>query len=142
MPQQQFYPLVGCQKKAADFKTLMASSKARLFKSPFFPIAGTPRSDYLAAECDYDGYLAGGIVMTAFNDPILSPGSGYQTGSPLVQFAWAHDTDDVGNTVSGGWVETAGGIIMLAFNFAQNIPMQQAGQGIPLNFIFPFDTGL
>lgn len=136
----QFYPLAGCQASAEEMRTALAASFVRLFKTGFSPDASTPRADYLTNEANYTGYLGGGIPVAAYNPAILSPGSGFQIGSPLVQF----DTDDpttVGNVVAGGWIEDANNIIRLTFIFDAPVSMDAPFQGIPLNVIFPFPSG-
>jgi hypothetical protein len=142
MPGIRFIPLVGCAAMAAATRTALANSKMRLFQAPFLPAVGTPRADYLAAEADYSGYLAGGIVMAAWFAPILAPYSGYEINSPMVQFAFDSGVGAVQNVISGGWVETAGGVLYSAFTFDENIGMGADGNGFPLSVSIPFPTGL
>lgn len=141
MPGVKFIPLVGCAAMANLVKTALASSKLRLFQAPFLPLVGTPRADYLAAEADYSGYTAGGAVLTAWFAPILAPYSGYEINSPMVQFAFDSGVGAVGNVISGGWVESAGGVLYTAFTFDDNIPMGADGNGFPLSVTIPFPTG-
>lgn len=137
---QQFFPLEGCLTTATAVRTALANSVLHLFKSSFVPEPGSPLSEYTAAECDFDGYAA--VTMANWNTPILAPGTGYMIGSPLVQFTWAHVADDVGNLVGGAYVVDAAGKLRLTVIFTQPIPMQQAGQGIPINLVWLFPTGV
>lgn len=132
---------MGCKAHAELVQAEFVNSKLRLFKTGFAPLANTPRSAYLAQEADYSGYPAGGVTLAAWNDPILTAGSGYQIGSPLSQFMFDSGEGDVGNVIGGGWLEDAAGNIWIAFGFAGDIPMETDGQGIPLNLIMPFLTG-
>lgn len=139
MAAKRFYPLAGCQASAEEMQTQLVNSVLRLFKAPFDPVASTPRADYLAAEADYKGYTVGGEIIAAWLNPILTAGVGYQINSPLVMFAYdSGDPGEDNNTISGGWLEDAGGVIRLAFTFEEDVPMQQDGQGFPLNLILPF----
>lgn len=136
----QFFPLEGCLTTATAVRTAMASSVMHLFKSTFTPDPSSPLSEYTAAECDFDGYAP--ITLTAWLAPILAPDTGYMINSPLVQFAWEHDTDDIGNTVGGCYIVDAGGKNRIAVIFTAPVPMQQAGQGIPISLVWLFPTGV
>lgn len=136
---QQFNPLAGCLATATAMRTALAASILHLFKSGFSPTPSNVLADYTAQECDFDGYLA--ATIAAWNAPILAPDTGYMIGSPLVQFAWEHDTDDVGNDVGGCYLVDSLGVLRLAIVFTQPIPMQVAGQGLPINLIMLFPTG-
>lgn len=136
----QFFPLEGCLTTATAVRTALANSVIHLFKSSFAPEPTDPLASYTAAECDYDGYAA--ITFAAWNTPILAPGTGYMIGSPLVQFTWVFDTADVGNLVGGCYVVDAATKLRMTVIFTEPIPMQQAGQGIPINLVWLFPTGL
>jgi hypothetical protein len=135
-----FFPLAGCQASGLETQTALAASFCRLFKTGFVPDASTPRADYLTNEADYTGYTAGGEPIAAWNDPILAPGSGFQMGSPLVQFDTA-DPTTVGNVIGGAWVEDAAGIIRMTVIFDAPVSMDAPFQGIPINWIWPFPSG-
>lgn len=136
----QFFPLEGCQTSAAATRTALANSVMHLFQQSLSPDPSTPLTDYTAAEADYDGYAA--ITMAAWNAPILAPGTGYMIGSPLVQFAWEFDEESVGNVIKGAYLVDAAGKLRLTVIFTDLIPMEMAGQGIPLNVVWLFPTGL
>lgn len=136
----QFFPVAGCQVSAAEMQTELANSVLHLFKSDLDPNPSTPLSEYTAAEADYDGYAA--ETLAAWNDPILAPGTGYMIGSPLVQFACADPFTGGGNTIGGCYLVDSAGKIRLAVKFTAPIPMQAAGQGIPINLVWLFPTGL
>ena len=133
----QFFPLEGSATTAAAIRTNLAAGTMHLFKSSLTPDPSTPTADYTTAEADFDGYAP--ITVAAWNAPILAPGTGYLISTPLMVFAWAHDTDDVGNIIGGCYHLDAASKNRLAVVFDQPIPMQMAGQGIQyyLNWLFP-----
>lgn len=119
-------------------RTALASSVLHLFQSSLTPDPSTLLAAYTAAEATFDGYAA--ATITAWNAPILAPGTGYMIGSPLVQFAWEHDADDVTNVIGGCYLVDSGGRIRLTVIFTSPIPMEMAGQGIPINLVWFFPT--
>ena len=136
----QFFPLEGCLATANALRTTLANSVLHLFREPLVPDPSTPLVDYTAAEATYDGYTA--ATMNAWNVPILAPGTGYMIGSPLVQFTWVSAGPDVGNVIAGCYLVDAAGKNRLTVIFTDLIPMQQAGQGIPINLVWLFPTGV
>lgn len=134
-----FYPLAGCLKNAQERKTALALSVLHLFKSDLVIDPSTPLSAYTAEEADYDDYAA--ITLTAWNNPILAPGSGYMIESPYAQFEVGLTDPVVGNLIGGCYVVDVGGVLRMAVAFDSPIPMQLAGQGIPLQLIDLFPTG-
>lgn len=135
-----FFPLEGCLATATGIRTAMANSVIHLFTTALTPDPSTPTSAYTAAEANYDGYVP--ITFTAWNAAILAPGTGYMIGSPLVQFAWAFVSGSVGNIINGCYVLDASGKNRYVVVFTAPIPMEVAGQGIPLNLVWLFPTGL
>jgi hypothetical protein len=134
----QFVPLSGCQRDALQMQTALANSVISLFKSSLAPTPSTSKAEYEAMEADYDDYAP--ITMSTWHDPILAPGSGYMIGSPLVQFEVGDTDPTTPNLIGGCWVEDATGHVRLAVIFTAPVPMQVAGQGIPINLIELFPT--
>lgn len=126
----QFQPLAGCQVTADALQTALALSVCHLFKSSFVPTPSDPLANYTAAEADYDAYAP--KTMTAWNEPILSPGEGYMIVSPLVQFDVGVTDPVVGNVIGGCYLVDAAGKLRQTIIFTTPIPMQLAGQGIPV----------
>lgn len=92
--------------KALDIKAALATSKVRFFKSSLVPDVNTTRVALLAAECDFDGYTAGGYALAAFTGPINATGGGAVLTSPLVNVAYGPEGDPpVGNTIGGWWID-------------------------------------
>jgi len=145
-----FYPNLACLQMATELKAALALSKVRLFKTmtndeppvPFVPTVSTTSAELENAECDFDGYPAGGITVTAMLAPLLDPAGGASIESPVVQFAWAHVDTDVGNVVAGFWLEDAAGILRMIGVLPVPIPLQGPGQGIPLTFKCVEPTGV
>lgn len=135
-----FIPLEGCQATAAAVQTAMALSVAHLFDNTLpAPDPSTPIADYTSAEANFTGYVS--KTLTAWNAPILSEGSGYMIQSPLVQFQ-VDPAPSVTDVISGAYVLDAGGVNRLVVIFTEPIPMQLAGQGIPISFTMFFPTGV
>ena len=140
MAASQFFPLSGCKVIAAAMQTAMAASNCRLFQSSFTPDPSNVLADYVAAEATYSGYAE--QEFTAWFDPILAPGSGYMIGSPLVQFEFDASPGTPSNNIGGCFVVDSDMNLRIAIIFDSEIPMQMAGQGIPLNIVWLFPTGL
>ncbi len=138
MAANQWTPLQGTQVDAAQRQTAYAASHIRLFKSSFVPDGSSPLADYVTNEADYDTYAP--LEFVTWDDPILAPGSGYMIGSPLVQFEVGATDPVVGNVIGGYFVVDSAGKIRIAGTFDQPIPMQMAGQGIPINLVVLFPT--
>lgn len=135
-----FYPLEACQANALERQTALAGCEVRLYKSDLDPSPSTPLTEFDANEADYDTYAA--ITIAAWNNPILAPGTGYMIGSPLVQFAVGAAVPTTPNLIGGCYIVDTGGVIRSVVKFDAPVPMQLPGQGIPLNFVDLFPTGL
>lgn len=123
----------GLMKDGAAFQTALALSKMRLFKSTEMNLTeNTTKAQLVAAECDYDGYAAGGIAVTALNDPFIDESGGVVVLSPVVQFNYVDDVGHVANTVGGFWLEDAAGVVRISGEFAT--PQNMAGntQSVPV----------
>jgi hypothetical protein len=143
-----YYPNLACLKMADELKTALAAAKCRLFKTetapgePFLPSVSTTPAQLAAAECDFDGYPAGGLTVITMSPPLLDPIGGASIESPILQFAYTDGAAHKGNVVGGFWVEDATAHLRLIGVFPQPIPVQGPGQGIPLNFKCVEPTGL
>jgi hypothetical protein len=121
-------------------QTAFAASELHLFQASFVPDPSNVLSDYTAAEADYDSYAA--IEMTTWNTPILAPGTGFMIQSPEVQFAVGDTDPTTPNSIGGCYLVDATGHLRLTVIFTAPIPMQLAYQGIPINLVYLFPTGL
>lgn len=127
------YTNEGALGNATRQQTAEALSMVRLFKAGTITLTpATTKTELEAGECDFTGYPPGGIAITAFLDPILAAEGGYAIQSPTIQFTTGSPTT-VPNNVGGFWLETAGGDVVLATQFAVAVPMQVPGQGVPVS---------
>ena len=136
----QFFPLEGCQASAAAMQTALAAGELHLYKSSLVPDPSTPLSAYTADEADYDTYAA--EALTPWFNPILAPGTGYMIQSPEVQFEVGGSDPTTPNVIGGAYLVDAGGKLRVTIIFTEPIPMQLAGQGIPINIVWLFPTGV
>jgi hypothetical protein len=96
---------------------------AKLFKSAIVFSPALAQADLAAIEADFTGYAA--ITETTLPLPYLDlikggvsfqvPTLPYQVASPAT----------VGNQIYGGWFETAGGVLLMAWQLANPWSMQQ-----------------
>lgn len=139
MAQQQFYTLQSCDQQATERKAAYAASVVHLGKSSYTPTGSSSKTDLTDNEADYDSYAA--FDIAAFLGPVLAPGTGFMILSPQVLFL-VGDTDPVvGNTIGYWWLEDSGGVVRMVGVFDTPLPMEMAGQSIPLNIIDLFPTG-
>lgn len=136
-----FYPLEACLVNATERQTAYVAADIHLYQSSLVPTETTTLAELTAAECDYDGYAS--QALTPWFDPILAPGSGYMTASPLVQFAYVDGVGHVSNLVGGAYIVDAGGDLrmVLAFTPTEYVTMAVNGQGLDINVADVFPSG-
>jgi hypothetical protein len=128
-----FYTNSGALAKATAVKTALDGGKIRLFKSSFIPLVSSVLQDFVDNECDYDGYVAGGMTVAAWNAPLLDPAGGASIEMPITQFAYGPPTDPPVTNAVGGWFYTTAAGMLLCGEFPNPIPLQSPGQGLPLS---------
>lgn len=116
--------LAGALVQATANQARMANCVMHLFAYGWVPTPTSVKADFLAHECDYDGYAA--QTITAWGAPVLV-GQAWGTFAPTQTFRWTFDTDSVGNQVGGYFLVTAGGDLMDYSIFDPSIPMQGPG---------------
>lgn len=126
--QQQFLSLAGALVQATERQAFLANSVMHLFKFGFQPQPNVTLAELLAQECDFDGYAA--ATLTAWNTPVLAPGSGYMTYGPQTTFLWTHVADDVGNTVGGYFIVDSNGDLADVVVYGDGKPMTGPGQAV------------
>lgn len=136
----QFIPLSGCLANATQMQTAFADSMLHLFQSTFVPTPSNVLADYTAAEATYTGYEA--IEMTAWLAPILAPGSGFMINSPEVQFSTGDTDPTTPNIIGGCYLVDSTGALRLTIIFTAPTPMEVAYQGIPIQIVYFFPTGV
>lgn len=106
---------------------------AKLFQAQ---IAFSPlmvAADLAAIECDFTGYAA--ITETTLPDPFLDGlRGGYSFQVPTLQYNTGA-APVTGNDVWGGWFETAGGVLLCAWELQTSWPMQTIDQSMPIDLI-------
>lgn len=140
MANSAFTPLEGCLANATERQTAYAASVCELFQSTLVPSPSTPLTAYDAAIADWDTYVA--KTFTTWFAPGLAPGSGYMISSPAVQWDVGATDPTTPNLIGGFYMKDSGGGLRLAGIFAPPIPMQVAGQILPLQLFDLFGTGL
>ena len=115
-------------------KFALANSRVRLCQAPFVFAQGTTKASAVAAEADYDGYTSGGNTITAWGDPLLQTGGGAAIAAETT-FAYVDGMTHTANTISSGWVELAGGSLVLPFNLSAPITLQNNGDGFVLQLL-------
>ena len=133
VPDNAVSPETALLVEAAAVQESLAAGKVRLFKAGGVHVTETTvLADLTGEECDYTGYTAGGIAVTAFNDPFVDDdGSGVLLLSPMVQFNTA-DVTTVGNIVGGAFYVDADGKLRYAVEFQTAKPMTGPGNSIPV----------
>lgn len=127
MPQINALSLNGARVIALANQTRLVNSVLHLFKAPFLPSITTTLADFLAQECDFDGYAA--KTITAWGNPVLL-GAAWATYAPTQTFYWIFDTLGTGNMAGGWFLVTAGGELMDYAVFDPSIPVQGTGQAV------------
>ena len=106
---------------------------SKLFKSAFVPNAFTVSADLTAIEADFSGYAA--VTETALPDPYPDAiNGGVSFEIPTIQYQVA-DPATVGNSIYGGWFESSGGLLLMAWWLLTPWPMDVALHALPLNLI-------
>lgn len=117
-------------------KTPYATGLLKLFKSaiPFVPTLLA--ADLAAIEADFSGYVAKTLVSlpAAYVDPV---NGGVSFTIPTQQWNVA-STPTVHNDIFGGWIEDAGGLLLMAWQIDSPYAMQLAGQSLPLELTLNF----
>jgi len=106
MPDASYLAMTGAKKEAQAGKTRLAASVLRLFQTPFVPNVNSTLADFIAAEANFDGYLA--QTIATWSDPVLA-GAGYAIFAPTQTFRWVHDTLDTGNQIGGAFLVLSSG---------------------------------
>ena len=133
------YTLAAAIKKANILKTALAASKLRAYKAPFVPSPTSVKADFVANECDYSGYTAGGETITAFGTPYLDPAGGATIAAPSIQFQGATASPFVSNGINGFWIETSGGDLLTYWPLTSPVNITSPDDGVP--FVASFNEG-
>lgn len=127
MAQINALSLNGAKIIATANQARLANSVLHLFKAPFLPSITTTKADFLAQECDFDGYAP--ATIAAWGAPVLL-GPAWATYAPTQTFRWSLVTDAIGNMVGGWFLVTSGGELMDYAVFDPATPCQGPGQAV------------
>jgi len=126
----QLYTQEAAIAKATEIKTALALSKLRLFKDTLVANQFTTKAAMVAAECNFDGYVAGGYTLTAWAGPLKATGGGAVITSPLVNVTYGPaEEPPVTNAVGGWFIEDASGDVRTVGNFDPPRLLQSVGDG-------------
>jgi len=131
------YPNTGALWGAGLLRTALAASEIHLFRAAM-GITINPAltlAELVAAEATYTGYAAEEI--TTFAAPLLNPLGGASTNSGTVQFQIASPYT-VPNVIGGGWIQTAGGVLVAAWDYDPTRTLAGAGDGFPVDLFLLF----
>lgn len=122
---------------AGLLETALAACEIHLFKSGEGIVIGPSLllADLVAAKADYTGYLE--ITVAAMLAPVLNPLGGGSTTTGTQQFATAAPYT-VGNSIGGGWIQDAAGVLLMAWDYDPPRVMAGAGDAIPAEVVFLF----
>ncbi len=136
MANQLLYPKPGAMILANLVQAGLAASVLHLFKEDISITTSTTKEQLEAVEANYDGYEE--ITITAWLEPYLDPEGGASTDSGEQIFYWELDTDAVGNSIYGFWLETATGGLVVIGKFVDDqgeptpVGMNDVGDAVPL----------
>jgi hypothetical protein len=132
MPAVVLYPNVGAMNNIGLIRTNLVNCEVKLYQNDLVPTPSTVLGDLTVAT--FSGYAA--IVVSALLAAYLDPAGGASAQIATVQFN--HDGGGVANSIYGFWVQTTGGVLVLAGRFEDLVPMQLLGDSIPIDVKFNF----
>lgn len=135
-----FYPNVGTLWVANNMQADLANSVLHLYQDSLSPGVLTTLAELSAAEADYDGYAA--KTITAWLNELLNPAGGASIQAPTQQFEYVDGVGHVGNNIGGWYLVSSGGALVAIGTFPSPIALVANGQGIPLDILLRFGTGL
>lgn len=130
-----FGPDVGGNDLIAQLQTYLALAVMHLAKAPPPSLKTTVLADLTAVEADYTGYAA--KTLTAWTGPFNTSLGGSSILSPLASFSPTGTT--ISNTIYGGWIESAGGVLELIFTLSTPVGLGSATDVLSLvaEFMLP-----
>lgn len=132
-------PMEAALDRAKAAQTLAAGGSLRLYQSTLTPTGATTKAEFEAAIATFDDYA--NKVIAAWYDPILAGGSAYILTMPPQQFSQGAVDPTVPNIIRGAYYLDSTGKLLYATRFAQDIPVQVANAGVPVEIVDVFTTG-
>lgn len=128
-----FVPKEALIQDATEWQTAVAGAKVRLFRDSVLTLgADTTLADLVGAEATYDGYVALGIAITAFNDPVSLPGNRVAVFGELTQFNYVDDTGHVANDIAGWFLVDSDGNLRGAGMLDEVVTLATNDDGVPV----------
>lgn len=97
------------------------------------PIVDTTLAECTAAECNFSGYPADGLTVTALQAPFTTLEGGIQANTGLLQFTSTAANPFVENMVGGFYVVSSGGLLLLVGTLDTAVPIGGPNQAVPIN---------
>jgi hypothetical protein len=138
MNDQSYVALAGALVRAIAAQAALANCVMKLFQTGWNPQPQNTKADFASHEATYDGYSP--ATIATWGAPVLA-GVGYAIYAPTQTFRWTLDTDAIGNTIGGYWLEDASGNLLTYTVFGSSIPMTTAGQAVIKTPIEVFQAG-
>lgn len=112
-------------------QALLANATLHLFQGPIAFNEAITAADLQAIEANFSAYanIAIGSLPQAYVDPV---NGGVSFTVPTKQWNRTLGTPDVGNNIYGGWIQTAGGDLYMAWQINDGWGMQNVGDSLPL----------
>jgi hypothetical protein len=131
------YPTLNQLAMVTAIKTPYATGLLKLVKSAITFTPALTVADLTAIEADFSGYAP--ITLTTLPPAYLDiVNGGVSFTIPTVQWTRTLGTPDVGNDIWGGWIENAGGDLLMAWGITPTWGMQDVHDALPLEVTFNF----
>lgn len=128
MADESYLSLSGALVIATARQAALANSVMHLFKyGEWAPSVTSTLADFLLREADFASYVP--KTIAAWAAPVLA-GAGYMTYAPTQTFAWAAAGDNVGNSIGGHFIVSAGGDLIDYAIYDPPVPCQGPGQAV------------
>jgi len=121
-------------------QTALAGCKVRLTQGSNVIAYSTTQAQLVANEATYDGYPAGGNTIATWGGPLANSPTGWVLSGETT-FAYVDGSGHVSNVINAGWVETAGGELIFAFNLPTPVTLSTNGDGFVLQLQDVFGRG-
>lgn len=132
-------PMEAALGRAEAQQTANAGGTLHLYTDALDPDGVTDKAAYVAAEADFDDYAA--ITVAAWYDPILAGGSAFILTMPPQQFSQGASDPVITNLIRGAYYLNAGGDLLYATRFSQDLPVEVAHAGVPVELVDIYATG-
>lgn len=114
-----------------------ATGLLKLVKSAITFSPGLTVADLTAIEADFSGYTA--KTLTTLPVPYIDVvNGGISFTIPTQQWTRTLGSPDVGNDIFGGWIENAGGDLLMAWGINPSWGMQNVNDALPLEVTLNF----